>query len=118
LYCLGVVYNPEDDILTIDIENGNHFIPVRPDTQDEHIETLDESIAAAESIVNEINKNINEYNILAEEANKYVGNNPILDNISLQSFESVQEYIDYLNTLHANYDYLTDKIIDLRTIIN
>lgn len=97
LYCLGVVYNPGDNILTIDIKNGSYFIPVKAETQDPHDDTVEGMRNSVESIVSEINKNIKEYNTYAEEARKFVDGYPEMPEITPDTFESVQQYNDYLN---------------------
>jgi len=38
--------------------------------------------------------------------------------ITIQSFESVQEYTDYISSLHAKYDRVIDRIDEMKTIIN
>jgi hypothetical protein len=118
LYCLGVVYNPVDNILTIDIKNGSYFIPVKPETQDHHDDTVEALRNSVETIVSEINKNIKEYNTYAEEARKFVDGYPAMPEITPNTFESVQEYNDYLNQLHGRYDTLQDRINEMKNIIN
>lgn len=118
LYCLPIVYNPEEKILYVEVSKDKFLIPIKPDTQDEHDESIEGQRKAVQDFVEQINGNISEYNTLVEEALRYVTGYEPLQHITAQQFESVQEYVDYLNTLHAQYDTLTDRINQLKTIIN
>jgi hypothetical protein len=129
LYCFPVVYDPEghstlangteiQGFIGVEIKNDKFLIEVKPDTQDEHYQSLDEYKASAEALVNEINKNINEYNTVAREARKYSDLYEYIDNIELQDYDSIQTYSDYVNTLHARYDSLIDRINEMKNLIN
>ena len=129
LYCFPVVYDPEghstladgteiQGFIGVEIKNDKFLIEVKPDTQDEHYQSLDEYKVGAEALVNEINKNINEYNTVAREARKYSDLYEYIDNIELQNYDSIQTYSDYVNTLHARYDSLIDRINDMKNLIN
>lgn len=118
LYCLPVVYNPSDEILSIEYDqNGSELIEVKAEFQDP-TDNIESQKVAAEQLVSNINKNISEYNEIAKEARKYEDIYQPIDNIKLQQYESGQEYADYLNSLHAQYDTLTDRIDEMRTLIN
>lgn len=118
LYCLPVIYNPSDKILTVDIENNKYLIQVRPETQDSHDESVGELRESAENIVSEINSNVEEYNRIAEEARKYSDLYDSITPAELQEFETVQDYTDYINQLHAKYDSVIDRIDEMKQLIN
>ena len=118
LYCLPIVYNPQYGVFSIEIDNGNFVIEVKPDTQDEHYQSLDEYKNSAESLVQEINKNIAEYNSLLHQVQMYSDLYEYINPIELQTYNSEQEYADYINTLHARYDNMLDRINEIRQTIN
>ena len=118
LYCLPIIYNPSDEVFGIEYDqNGSELMEVKAEFQDP-VDNVDVQKDAAEQLVDNINKNIAEYNEVAEEARKYDGVYQPIESIELQQYESEQEYADYLNSLHADYDNLTDRIHEMRTLIN
>lgn len=119
LYCLPVIYDPSIPLLTVDYsETGAALKEVKPDTNDPVEESLDELKKAAVDLANEINNTIDEYNIISEEARKYSDVYLPLDLINVPKFDSQQEYVNYINTIHAKYDTLQDRIDEMRILIN
>lgn len=129
LYCLPVIYDPRGKTempdgttikgyLSVEIRNNSFVIEVKPDSQDEHYQSLEDYESGAEALVDEINRNITEYNTLVEEARRYSDLYEYIDPIELQQYDSIQEYVDYVNTLHARYDNLIDRINEMKQVIN
>ena len=130
LYCLPIIYDPSSETtladgtvikgyLSVDYsESGAALKEIKAETNDPVDESLDTLKTAASDLIDEINKNIDEYNIIAEEARKYSDLYRQLDKVEVQSFDSTQEYVNYINTIHAQYDTLQDRIDEMKTLIN
>jgi uncharacterized coiled-coil DUF342 family protein len=99
-------------------ESGAALKEIKPETNDPIDESLDTLREAANSLIDEINKNIDEYNTIAEEARKYSDLYQPIDNVEVHTFDSTQEYKNYINTIHAQYDTLQDRIDEMKTLIN
>ena len=130
LYCLPIIYDPSSETtladgttiqgyLSVDYsESGAALKEIKPETNDPIDESLDTLREAANSLIDEINKNIDEYNTIAEEARKYSDLYQPIDNVEVHTFDSAQEYKNYINTIHAQYDTLQDRIDEMKTLIN
>jgi chromosome segregation ATPase len=99
-------------------DSGAALKAIKPETNDPVDESLETLTEAATSLAEEINKNVDEYNTVAEEARKYSDVYKPISHINVPSFDSEQEYVNYINTLHAQYDTLQDRIDEMRTLIN
>ena len=130
LYCLPIIYDPSSETtladgtvipgyLSVDYsDSGAALKEVKPETNDPIVESLDTLREAANGLIDEVNNTIDEYNTIAEEARKYSDVYRPLDRVDVQVFDSEQEYINYINTIHAKYDTLQDRIDEMRTLIN
>lgn len=119
LYCLPIIYNPHDELLTVDHgSNGEMLKAIKPESTINPSDNADELKETSGILVNNINAIIDEYNTVAEEARKYSDLYGEIENIVAQTFESAQEYSDYISNLHAQYDTLQDRIDEMKTLIN
>jgi DNA repair exonuclease SbcCD ATPase subunit len=130
LYCLPIIYDPSSETtlangavikgyLSVDYsDSGAALMAIKPETADNTDESLETLTEAANSLILEINKNVDEYNAIAEEARKYSDLYQPIPHAEVQVFDSEQEYVNYINTIHAQYDTLQDRIDEMRTLIN
>lgn len=117
LYCFPVVYDPSNKLFYVEQSKDSFIIPVRPDTADVVASSLDELKQSVQSMVNEINKQIDEYNSFVYESILYTDKYQPVNNIENVVFDTEQEYTDYINQLHAKYDTIGDRIDEVRTFI-
>lgn len=119
LYCLPVIYNEysPEGIMVEKTEDGKALIPVKTNLDRTYSDNVEQQKKDAKDLVDQINKNIEEYNQLVKEAKKYLNEYSELDSVELQEYTTATEYSTYMDMLHAKYDDLSSRINDLRQAI-
>lgn len=119
LYCLPVIYNEytPEGIMVEKSEDGRALIPIKTNLSRTYSDNVEQQKKDTEELVDQINKNIEEYNLLVEEAKKYTDEYSKLSAVELQEYSTAAEYSTYMDMLHAKYDDLSSRISDLRQSI-
>jgi len=98
-------------------EDGRALIPVKTNLERTYSADVEQQKQYAKDLVDQINKNIEEYNRFVEEASKYSDEYSKLSAIELQEYSTAGEYSTYMDMLHAKYDDISSRINDLKQAI-
>ena len=97
--------------------NKKGLYPIKSRPQPAQTESVLEQKNLAQQLVDEINSSIAEYNEILFEASKYGSQNRPIDEITLQQFETVEEYQQYMDTLRERYDGLNTQTEEMRNLV-